>query len=234
MRCIWARRAPARRARDPRSAAPRRSWSNRRRAGPRRLRLARAQAPASGTAFAVPSAGVVVVATWSAHPSTIEQALDRRVSATPPAPAPRAAVSNGALHPSRNAAIAPSTTLGFDTCAAPSLAAMAAWGSSPYRTIGVYLGGANSACAQPNLTAAWVQTVTGAGWRLIPTYVGLQGAGIVRRRLREHRRRARRRPRGSPRPTTLRRRPPHWGSRPAIRSTTTWSSTRPAAPAPPR
>jgi len=141
------------------------------------LRLARAQAPASGTAFAVPSAGVVVVATWSAHPSTIERALDRRVSATPPAPAPRVAGSNDARRRSLNAAIAPSTTLGFDTCAAPSLAAMAAWGSSPYRSIGVYLGGANSACAQPNLTAAWIRTVIGAGWRLIPTYVGLQGPG---------------------------------------------------------
>jgi hypothetical protein len=140
-------------------------------------RLAKTLAPASGMAFAVPVAGVVVVATWSAHPATIERALTRPARATPPPPAPRRPVSNSALRPSTNTAIAPSTTLGFDTCAAPSTAAIAAWSSSPYRTLGVYLGGANSACAQPNLTSAWVQTVTGAGWRLIPTYVGLQGAG---------------------------------------------------------
>jgi hypothetical protein len=38
----------------------------------------------------------------------------------------------------------------------------------------VYIGGANMACSQPNLTSAWVSTETGAGWHLIPTYVGLQ------------------------------------------------------------
>jgi len=141
------------------------------------VRLAARLAPAAGTAFAVPTAGVVVVATWSTHASTIERALDRPVSATPPAPTPAHVVANGVLRAPTNAALAPSTTLGFDTCAAPSAAAMTAWGASPYRTLGVYLGGANSACAQPNLTAAWVRAVTGAGWRVIPTYVGLQGAG---------------------------------------------------------
>jgi len=141
-------------------------------------RLAAAQAPASGTAFAVPSAGVIVVATWSEHRAVIARALGRPVSAPPPVPAPRGAAHNAALRAaSTNATIAPSTTLGFDTCTAPSVGTMAAWAASPYRTIGVYLGGANSACAQPNLTPAWVQTVVGAGWRLIPTYVGLQGVG---------------------------------------------------------
>lgn len=51
---------------------------------------------------------------------------------------------------------------------------MAAWESSPYRAIGVYIGGANRACSQPNLTASWVSAETVAGWHLIPTYVGLQ------------------------------------------------------------
>ncbi len=64
--------------------------------------------------------------------------------------------------------------LGFDACAAPSTRAMAAWGSSPYRAIGVYVGGVNRACAQPNLTTTWVGEQVAAGWRLIPTYVGLQ------------------------------------------------------------
>ena len=52
---------------------------------------------------------------------------------------------------------------------------MAAWLSSPYRAVGVYLGGANiGLCCQPNLTAAWVSRESAAGWHLIPTYVGLQ------------------------------------------------------------
>ncbi|HEX3735456.1 MAG TPA: glycoside hydrolase domain-containing protein [Solirubrobacterales bacterium] len=66
------------------------------------------------------------------------------------------------------------TGLGFDACAAPSSKTMAAWAASPYRAIGVYIGGANRGCSQPNLTASWVSTETAAGWHLIPTYVGLQ------------------------------------------------------------
>jgi hypothetical protein len=66
------------------------------------------------------------------------------------------------------------TGLGFDACATPSSRAMAAWAASPYRAIGVYVGGANRACAQPNLTATWVGEQVAEGWHLIPTYVGLQ------------------------------------------------------------
>jgi hypothetical protein len=66
------------------------------------------------------------------------------------------------------------TGLGFDACAAPSTRTMADWGASPYRAIGVYIGGSNRGCSQPNLTSAWVTAQTGAGWHLIPTYVGLQ------------------------------------------------------------
>jgi hypothetical protein len=51
---------------------------------------------------------------------------------------------------------------------------MSAWSLSPYQAIGIYIGGANRACSQPNLTTSWVGTQVSAGWRLIPTYVGLQ------------------------------------------------------------
>ena len=51
---------------------------------------------------------------------------------------------------------------------------MAAWAASPYRAVGVYIGGLNRACSQPNLTADWVAEQVTAGWHLIPTYVGLQ------------------------------------------------------------
>jgi hypothetical protein len=66
------------------------------------------------------------------------------------------------------------TGLGFDACTAPPQTTMTAWLSSPYRAVGVYIGGANRGCGQPNLTSDWVAAQIAAGWRLIPTYVGLQ------------------------------------------------------------
>jgi hypothetical protein len=66
---------------------------------------------------------------------------------------------------------------GFDTCAAPSNAAMDAWRAhSPYRAIGIYLGGSDAACAQPNLTASWLRRQAGRGWHFLPLYVGPQAA----------------------------------------------------------
>jgi uncharacterized protein YraI len=64
--------------------------------------------------------------------------------------------------------------LAFDTCTAPTVAQLTAWKSSPYKAIGIYIGGVNRGCAQPQLTASWVSTVTRMGWRLIPIYMGLQ------------------------------------------------------------
>ena len=62
----------------------------------------------------------------------------------------------------------------FDTCSAPPLKAIRAWNKSPYRALGVYIGGANRACGQPRLTASYVAAVSAQKWRLLPIYVGLQ------------------------------------------------------------
>ncbi|MET9256707.1 glycoside hydrolase domain-containing protein [Streptomyces sp. NPDC003717] len=63
----------------------------------------------------------------------------------------------------------------FDTCTAPSSAAMRAWRTDRYYgAAAVYIGGRNRGCAQPNLTASWVKTVAAGGWKLIPLYVGAQ------------------------------------------------------------
>ncbi|MDN0200879.1 glycoside hydrolase domain-containing protein [Streptomyces sp. S.PNR 29] len=62
----------------------------------------------------------------------------------------------------------------FDTCAAPSLSAMKAWHTGFYGAAAVYVGGKNRGCAQPNLTASWVKSVSSIGWKLIPLYVGAQ------------------------------------------------------------
>lgn len=72
---------------------------------------------------------------------------------------------------------------GFDTCTAPSRGAMGAWRAhSPYRAVGIYLGGSDAACAQPNLTPSWLRYEAARGWRFIPMYVGPQAAfGELRR-----------------------------------------------------
>jgi hypothetical protein len=68
-----------------------------------------------------------------------------------------------------------STGLGFDACAAPAAAVMSAWlAHSSYQAIGIYIGGSDRACLQPNLTAAWVSQQAEAGWHFIPLYVGPQ------------------------------------------------------------
>lgn len=141
--------------------------------------------------FSIRSAGLVATATWSRQRRLLSRILGRRVSA------PRAGASADGTKQSRRAvtamhsgghaidnaravarpAEAAYTGLGFDACTAPSSRAMSAWLSSPYRAIGIYLGGVNSACSQPNLTAGWVSAEVRVGWHLIPTYVGLQGSG---------------------------------------------------------
>lgn len=87
---------------------------------------------------------------------------------------PGARAQASRVPPARISAASEYTGLGFDACTAPSRRSMAAWAESPYRAIGVYIGGENRGCSQPNLTASWVSEQTGAGWNLIPTYVGLQ------------------------------------------------------------
>lgn len=64
---------------------------------------------------------------------------------------------------------------GFDTCSAPSRRQMRAWRrDSPYRAVGIYIGGANRACANSHLSASWVNKTSGMGWHLLPIYVGRQ------------------------------------------------------------
>ncbi len=147
----------------------------------------------SAISFTVPAAGVQVTATWAGDRSLMARILRRRLreatvrSRSSPPSGARASgrAFAGADVASARAAQAPRAIpaqaayrgLGFDACSAPSTRTMAAWSSSSFRAIGVYIGGVNAACSQPNLTAAWGRTETNAGWHLIPTYVGLQGAG---------------------------------------------------------
>ena len=149
--------------------------------------------PAGGSEaqIAIPAHGVEVTATWNAHPGVVRRALRRRLTlatrmpASAPTPTAKTARLANALRfrPQARAAQAPGTTgtlftgLGFDACTAPSASQMTAWGASPYRAIGVYIGGTNMACSQGNLTSSWVAREWAAGWHLMPIYVGLQAPG---------------------------------------------------------
>ncbi|GGV04104.1 hypothetical protein GCM10010182_22950 [Actinomadura cremea] len=62
---------------------------------------------------------------------------------------------------------------GFDTCTAPALDTMKRWREA-FEVTNIYIGGAARGCAQPNLTEAWVRDVRAMGYRITPTYVGLQ------------------------------------------------------------
>jgi Domain of unknown function (DUF1906) len=66
------------------------------------------------------------------------------------------------------------TGFAFDACNAPSAGALDAWLGSPYRALGIYIGGANRACPNPQLTQEWAANAVATGWGLIPIYVGLQ------------------------------------------------------------
>lgn len=149
--------------------------------------------------FAVPTARVVVTATWAGHQALVSALVHHRLWATAPstwhsratrraqaaagraqaaAAGPRgAATFHSAAAATFHSAAVTYAGKGFDACTTPSTTTMNAWAASPYRGVGVYIGGVNAACAQPNLNASWVSREVAAGWHLIPTYVGLQGPG---------------------------------------------------------
>jgi hypothetical protein len=75
------------------------------------------------------------------------------------------------------------TGLGFDACGAPSLDKMDAWLDSPYRAIGIYLGGSNRACPDGNLNPFWVTSARSMGWNLLPLWVGRQAPCVTQKGL---------------------------------------------------
>jgi hypothetical protein len=126
----------------------------------------------------------IITATWNRSPGLIARALGlpsvRSLVRHAPRPSPAAIETADSRSPARARAAAAAvpgaafTGSGFDACSTPSTSQMNAWGSSPYQALGVYIGGENMACSQPNLTAAWVSAESAVGWHLIPIFVGLQ------------------------------------------------------------
>ena len=118
----------------------------------------------------LPGAGVQV-----SIPFGGDRALARRIQATirlsaaarsrhGDRPAAAAALARPMPKPAAAPAQTPYTGGGFDTCGAPAASVMADWLASPYRAVGIYIGGINRACAQPNLTAGWIRQIQQQGW----------------------------------------------------------------------
>ncbi|MBS1847470.1 MAG: DUF4214 domain-containing protein [Actinobacteria bacterium] len=149
----------------------------------------------------VPDAHVRVTATFSSDASLVRGILQGAtltasgssptatpapaptVDPTPPADAvaPDGVAPRASTRAATNALTANRLSgYGFDTCGLPSLSTMSAWtGTSPYHSVGVYLGGTNWGCRSWSSapTASWFSTVSGAGWGVLPIWVGLQAPG---------------------------------------------------------
>ena len=181
--------------------------------------------PAAGVAVSIPDSG--------------DRALARRIQASIRLSAAARARHGGQrgeaaalARPRRRPATARAQGLynggGFDTCGAPAASVMTDWLASPYRAVGIYIGGVNRACAQPNLTAGWIRQIQQAGWHYFPLYAGLQatcvlagGDALINPK------RAAAEGKAAAIDAVIRR--AAWASRTARRSSTTWRRTRAAA-----
>ena len=116
--------------------------------------------------------GVRITATFDTHRSQIDQILASAGLPRPVKDPP--AVPQTPWLPAR---VTNYHGRGFDTCTAPSRAVMQTWwADSPYAAVGIYIGGSDAACSQPNLTPAWLRNVAAQGWHFIPLYVGPQAS----------------------------------------------------------
>lgn len=111
---------------------------------------------------AVPGLGVLIIGSYGARPQDVEQVIGTIARA----PEERSGERRG----ERRRWV---TGAGFDTCTAPSLAAMHAW-RDDFVAANIYIGGPARACPSGRLSRRWVTAVHAMGWRLIPTYVGPQ------------------------------------------------------------
>ncbi|MFI5908293.1 glycoside hydrolase domain-containing protein [Dactylosporangium sp. NPDC051541] len=116
-------------------------------------------------------AGAVHVQVTFGSDRSTAAAVFGSVSSTSAAVAPRTAAPALAAVP---ISATNYTGKGFDPCTAPSASALNAWKASSYRAVGVYIGGENRSCSQPNLTASYVSAQVAAGWHFFLLYVGKQ------------------------------------------------------------
>jgi Rv2525c-like, glycoside hydrolase-like domain len=144
--------------------------------GPRRSAWASVENPVADQITAT-APMIKVTATFDSHPGPVSRILTSASLRTPVVRTPNPARAAAAPRPRLSVKVANYRGIGFDTCAAPSPSYMSTWlRRSPFRAIGVYIGGSDRACAQPDLTAGWIRGEAAAGWHFIPMYVGPQAA----------------------------------------------------------
>lgn len=128
--------------------------------------------------YALLRPGVMATVSYGAAPDAVRRVLSRARAVTPGAPAgprPPAEPALAADGTGPRNAQEPFTGEGFDACTAPTRKSMDTWrADSPFRAVGIYIGGRARACAQPQLTADWVRRQADAGWHLMPIWVGPQ------------------------------------------------------------
>ncbi|MFV2171850.1 DUF1906 domain-containing protein [Actinomadura sp. LOL_016] len=141
--------------------------------------------------LALPEAGVAITGVYGDDPVSLQRMLrgirlgssrpaDRAPSTErrstqpePPAVGPPPVGTPGTDAPGAESRRPWTRGRGFDTCTAPALDTMKRWREA-FEVTNIYIGGAARGCAQPNLTEAWVRDVRAMGYRITPTYVGLQ------------------------------------------------------------
>ncbi|MEO7124756.1 MAG: DUF1906 domain-containing protein [Nakamurella sp.] len=137
------------------------------------------------TMTAAPGASAAEVGTVASSPSlTTTPATDASQAASEASQTMGGGLGTLDSGPASRKFAAPSVNTGggnmFDTCDTPSVDTMRAWLASPYRTVGIYIGGTARGCkTQQNLTPSWITTTAAMGWSLVPTYVGLQAPCTV-------------------------------------------------------
>jgi peptidoglycan hydrolase-like protein with peptidoglycan-binding domain len=121
------------------------------------------------TRLAVLAAVAGLAVTGLDHPAFADDRPAATATATTTAQVTAARVSPPVLVPGRL------DGLGFDACQAPSQDTMDTWRTmSPYWGVGVYIGGENRSCQQPDLSRSWVKTQHDRGWNVVPIWVDLQ------------------------------------------------------------
>ncbi|GAA1214816.1 hypothetical protein GCM10009665_00770 [Kitasatospora nipponensis] len=124
-------------------------------------------------------AGVARMLSGAGLPAPVRGQGPAALAAPPAAPAPARA-------PAVRAAVAGAVGgdesnyqgQGFDLCQAPDSSAMSSWMTgSVFGAVGIYVGGVNRGCDQPNLNSDWIAQQASIGWHFIPLYVGYQAPG---------------------------------------------------------
>ncbi|MFI9064850.1 glycoside hydrolase domain-containing protein [Streptomyces sp. NPDC053429] len=126
--------------------------------------------------YVLRSPGLMATLSYGNSPDAVRELLAGARTITPATAGPPAADTASPAVATRPLTGQPAFTgTGFDACTAPTQSDMDTWrADSPFRAVGIYIGGRARACAQPRLTSGWIRRQAEAGWHLMPIWVGPQ------------------------------------------------------------